>query len=511
MTARPKKSALDKDLAKVDAMSEAARVVSRRLVAPGLALAFMALAGIVAFLGTGATPGTIVIALGAAIAAYMALNIGANDVANNIGPAVGAKVLTMGGALAMAAIFEAAGALIAGGNVVRTISSGIVVPTDIAPSDLIRVMFSALLAAAIWINLATWLGAPISTTHSIVGAVVGAGLIAAGTASLDWWTLATIGLGWLSSPVLGGIIAAAFLALIHAALVYRDDKIAAARLWVPLLIAIMAGTFATFVALQGLENVASFSERGLEIIGLAAFSSTWLVAHLHVRRAAKGLENRNQSLKRLFRLPLIISAALLSFAHGANDVANAVGPLAAIMRASGPDAAGLSQAHPQFVMGIGAFGISVGLLLYGPRLVRMVGQRITRLNPMRAFCIALSTALTVIVASWLGLPVSSTHTAVGAVFGVGFFREWYIANSRQRRRYLQRKRQRRLAERRSQGLDAPDEKEDEQPAQPSPHDVLRRRLVRRAHVIRIMAAWLATVPAAGLLSAAIYLVLAGVA
>jgi inorganic phosphate transporter, PiT family len=151
------------------------------------------------------------------------------------------------------------------------------------------------------------------------------------------------------------------------------------------------------------------------------------------------MENRNQSLRALFKMPLIFSAALLSFAHGANDVANAVGPLAAIVATVQANEVTGAVGIPLWVMAIGAVGISVGLVLFGPKLIRMVGQQITRLNPMRAFCVALAAAITVIIASALGLPISSTHTAVGAVFGVGFFREWYTANSRRRKAYLERK------------------------------------------------------------------------
>ena len=162
-------------------------------------------------------------------------------------------------------------------------------------------------------------------------------------------------------------------------------------------------------------------------IGLVLGVVAWLVTIPLIRRQAEGLENRNKSLKVLFGIPLVISAALLSFAHGANDVANAVGPLAAIVHAAEYGSFSAKVAIPMWVMVIGAFGISFGLFLFGPKLIRMVGSQITKLNPMRAYCVSLSAAITVIIASWLGLPVSSTHIAVGAVFGVGFFREWDAA------------------------------------------------------------------------------------
>ncbi|MEQ1952599.1 inorganic phosphate transporter [Mesorhizobium sp. CN2-181] len=503
--ASPRKTTLDKDLARLGEVEEATNVVARGLIAPGLALLFLALAAFLASVVTGGEPRTVVIIVAAAaVAAYMALNIGANDVANNVGPAVGAKVLTMGGALVMAAVCETAGALIAGSDVVDTISGGLVVPASVDGPALIRVMLAALLSAALWINLATWIGAPVSTTHSIVGAVIGGGMAAAGVASINWPAMGAITLSWIASPILGGIIAATFLAFIESAIIYRDDKIAAARLWVPLLIALMAGSFSTYLALKGLQNVAVFSGWTLAAVGLVGFIFIWALAHLQVRLASKNMENRNQSLKKLFRTPLIISAALLSFAHGANDVANAVGPLAAIVRATATPGDAGAGGTPLWVMVVGALGISVGLLLYGPRLVRMVGAEITRLNPMRAFCVALSTALTVIIASWFGLPVSSTHIAVGSVFGVGFFREWYIANSGQRRRYIERRNAERLAETATTGKPKTD---DNKGASVSRQEIVHRRLVRRAHVTRIVAAWVTTVPVSAMLSAVLFLLL----
>lgn len=515
--AEARKETLDKDLDKLVHVEEAASFVARGLVAPGLGLLFLALTAIVAsFFVIGEPRGVIIIAA-AAIGGYMALNIGANDVANNVAPAVGAKALSLGGALAIAVVFESAGALIAGGDVVGTIAGGIVNPAAIGdPAVFIRLMMAALISSALWINLATWIGAPVSTTHSVVGGVVGAGIAAAGVASVQWPMLGNIVLSWLVSPLLGGIIAAAFLAFIKTAIIYQDDKIAAARRWVPLLIAVMAGAFAAYLATKGLRRVITLSGLHIALLGLASFALTWVVFNITVRRQSETMENRNQSLRKLFYVPLICSAALLSFAHGANDVANAVGPLAAIVHAVEDDEFGLAVSIPFWVMLIGAAGISFGLVLFGPKLIRMVGDQITKLNPMRAFCVALSAALTVIVASWFGLPVSSTHIAVGAVFGVGFFREWYTANSKRRRAYMERKVERLRAERNGGGDAAagPDDQESEatddlEDAGPpvSREEINRRRLVRRAHVTTIVTAWVTTVPAAALLSAGIFLIL----
>ncbi|MBO6901913.1 MAG: inorganic phosphate transporter [Rhizobiaceae bacterium] len=502
-----RKATLDKDLEKLVRIEQATNVVARGLVAPGFGLLFLALTAVVTAFYVSGEPGAVTIVAAAAIGAYMALNIGANDVANNVGPAVGARALTLVGALAIAAIFEAAGALIAGGDVVNTISKGIVDVDAVAnPSSFVRLMLAALLSSAVWINIATWVGAPVSTTHSVVGGVLGAGIAAAGFAAVDWAVMSAIAASWVISPLLGGLIAAAFLAFIKSAIIYQDDKIAAARRWLPPLIAVMAGTFASYLALKGLKKVIHLDAISIIFIGCATALVVWSIASGHVRRVSEGMENRNQSLRRLFRGPLIFSAALLSFAHGANDVANAVGPLAAIVSTVQQGNVATEVGIPLWVMIIGALGISIGLVLFGPRLIRMVGEQITRLNPMRAFCVALSAAITVIIASWLGLPVSSTHVAVGAVFGVGFFREWYTANSKRRRRYLERKAANDRASRKSEDSDDSDETVSDEPL--SGVEVMRRRLVRRAHVTTIVTAWVTTVPASALLSALIFYALA---
>lgn len=509
-----RKTTLDKDLDKLVRVEEATSFLARGLVAPGVALLFMAFVAVAVAIVSAGEVGAVAIVAAAAIGAYMALNIGANDVANNVAPAVGAKALTMGGALVLAAIFETAGALIAGGDVVETISRGIIDPQSVPGSaTFVNAMMAALLASALWINVATAIGAPVSTTHSVVGGVMGAGIAAAGFTAVNWAVMSGIAASWVVSPLMGGAVAAGFLAFIKANVIYQDDKIAAARLWVPLLIAVMAGAFTAYLAMKGLGKVVRLSGGSVAVIGVGAFLIAWGMAHLQVKRESVGMENRNQSLRKLFLLPLIISAALLSFAHGANDVANAVGPLAAIVQAAGGGEVGGRVTIPLWVMLIGAIGISLGLLLFGPRLVRMVGERITRLNPIRAFCVALSAALTVILASWLGMPVSSTHVTVGAVFGVGFFREWYTARSPRRRAYLERKNQRARAARRENGgfldalKDTDEAEEDEAPPPLNREEIARRKLVRRAHFSTIIAAWLVTVPATALLAALIFALL----
>ena len=516
-----RKDTLDKDLDKLVHVEEAATFVARGLVAPGLGLLFIVLVAIVSAVLTGGEPRTLIIVAAAAIGGYLALNIGANDVANNVGPAVGAKALTMAGALMIAGVFESAGALIAGGDVVETIAKDIIAPSAVTDPDIfIRLMLAALLSSALWINLATWVGAPVSTTHAVVGGVVGAGIAAAGFASVNWPEISRIVASWVVSPLLGGVIAAAFLAFIKDRVIYRTDKIAAAGLWVPILIAVMAGAFTAYLATKGLKKVVHLDGWSISAIGMVAFVLGWVISHDRIAKAAHGLENRNQSLRKLFRIPLIISAALLSFAHGANDVANAVGPLAAIVHTAELGDVAAAVTIPIWVMLIGALGISVGLLLFGPRLIRMVGEQITRLNPIRAFCVALSAALTVIIASGLGLPVSSTHIAVGAVFGVGFYREWYTAKSKKRRAYIERKNTARRIERlertggaMAEAVPAPNGDDDFEESVVEPGsgpagngaEAARRKLVRRAHVTTIVAAWVTTVPASAALAAGVFL------
>ncbi len=475
---------LDRDLGRFVKLETAASYVSRPLVAPGIALVFIILAGLGAAMLLGQTSQTLIVVAAAVFGAYMALNIGANDVANNMGPAVGANALSMGGAIAIAAVFESAGALIAGADVVSTVATGIIAPDTLAtPIMFIWAMMAALLASALWVNLATWIGAPVSTTHAVVGGVVGAGIVAAGFGAVNWSQMTAIAASWVISPVLGAIIAAGFLWLIKARIVYRADKIAAARVWVPILVGFMAGTFATYLIMKGLKQLIDVSIEVALICGLAVGVGSWLILIPVIRRQSHGLENRNKSLKVLFSIPLVVSAALLSFAHGANDVANAVGPLAAIVQTSQTGALNDGVVIPLWVMLIGACGISFGLCLFGPKLIRMVGNQITKLNPMRAYCVSLSAAITVILASWLGLPVSSTHIAIGAIFGVGFFREWDT--------------ERRLKKAR-QAL----------PLESIPVEERRRRkLVRRSHALTIAAAWVVTVPAAAILSAILFALL----
>ena len=411
----------------------------------GFALFFMIGVLTFTFLNNGGISNNMFLAVAALIGAYMAMNIGANDVANNVGPAVGSKAMTMTMAIIIAAIFEAAGALIAGGEVVKTIKKGII---DIAafggnPDPFIWAMMAALLAAALWLNFATMMKAPVSTTHSIVGGVMGAGIAAAGFSIVSWATMAKIAASWVISPVLGGLIAAAFLYSIKKSIVFQDDKIAAAKKWVPVFVSLMALAFVTYLTLKGLKKIWPNIIELINILplislevtkkpslftalvfGFIAAFFTYIIVRRNLSKNASSLKNNKKSVNTLFTITLIFAAALLSFAHGANDVANAIGPLAAINDAVINGGVSSNTSIPLWVMGVGALGIALGLGLYGPKLIRTVGSEITELDQIRAFSIAMAASVTVIIASQLGLPVSSTHIAIGGVFGVGFLREY---------------------------------------------------------------------------------------
>ena len=462
----------------------------RGIIVPvGLSILFLAM---VAFYSGSAYTGlgeeTLLIAIAGVIGGYMALNIGANDVANNMGPAVGGKVITVFWAVVIAAICESAGALLAGGDVVKTVSKGIIAPGgEVTVEEFRYLMLSALLAAGLWINLATILSAPVSTTHSIVGGVLGAGIAAAGVGLVNWGTMSAIAASWVISPVFGACVAAALLYFIKVRVLNVDDRLDAARRWVPMLIGLMAAAFAAYMAMKGLKKIWQPSIIEIVIVACIAFAAAYVASRPYIAKKTIGLENRKKDIYSLFDLPLIIGAALLSFAHGANDVANAVGPLAAIVSTVGDTSEIASKvAIPLWVMVVGAFGIALGLGLFGPKLIAVVGEKITRLNSPRAYCVALSAAVTVLIATSLGLPVSSTHIAVGAVFGVGFLREYSENPNRKKLR--------------------PGHKLDATAAEAFASSANRRtrRLVRRKFVLSIAAAWVITVPASALLAATIY-------
>ncbi|PHR62553.1 MAG: anion permease [Robiginitomaculum sp.] len=443
----------------------------------GRFLAFSAIfvvgCGILASLFASSDSSALFVTLAAMAGAYMALNIGANDVANNVSPAYGSGALTLFSAIVIAALFEASGALIAGGSVVSTISKSII---DVSMIEDVRIfvyiMMAALFAGALWLNLATWLGAPVSTTHSIVGAVMGSGIAAVGLEAVQWGVMSKIAASWVISPLLGGVIAALFLGLLERVIFSRNDLMAASRRWVPILLGIMAAAFSMYLAIKGLKKIVHLEMISVLSIGMVGFVVVSLVTRPIIRNTSIRMENHRRGVNALFTIPLIFATALLSFAHGANDVANAIGPLSAVVSALQADVITTKAAIPLWVMSIGAIGIVIGLALFGSKMIKKVGKHLTALDQSRAFCVCLSAAITVIAASALGLPVSSTHIAIGAIFGIGFYRE-FVINRRIRT-------DTKITNRKD------------------------RKLVRRRELLTIASAWLITVPAAALISAVIF-------
>lgn len=500
-----------------------------------LALLFMVVVFLWSYTSHENLPNNSFLIIGAVFGAYMAMNIGANDVANNVGPAVGSKALTLTGAIIVAAIFETLGAFVAGGDVVNTIKGGIIDP-DLIPSPemFIWAMTAALLSAALWLNFATSIGAPVSTTHSIVGGVMGAGIAAAGFSIVSWGTVGKIAMSWVISPVLGGIIAATFLLFIKKQIVFKEDKILASKKFVPLLIAVMTWIFVTYLILKGIKHVIKIEFFTASLIALVIALIAYYMVKPLISKAADKLENTRASVNTLFNIPLVFGAALLSFAHGANDVANAIGPLAAINDAIVNIEVASNVSIPFWVMAVGAMGIVLGLMLYGPKLIKTVGSEITDLDQMRAYSIAIAAAFTVIIASQLGLPVSSTHIAVGGVFGVGFLREYLDSNEQRflqetRKRFKKHKKELASMNDELVKLESIKEKtktnyvrivelyknidDREDIVKQDRKDVKEAKsvkYVKRDAIKKIIAAWLITVPAAAILSAAIFFMIKGI-
>ena len=500
-----------------------------------LALLFILVVFLWSYTSHGDVPNNSFLIIGAVFGAYMAMNIGANDVANNVGPAVGSKAMTLMWAIIIAAIFEAMGALIAGGDVVKTIKKGIIDPAMIAdPQIYIWAMTAALLAAAIWLNFATSVGAPVSTTHSIVGGVMGGGIAAAGFSIVSWETMSKIAASWVISPLLGGLIAAGFLYLIKTKIVFKKDMINSAKTIVPYLVALMSWAFATYLILKGLKKIIKVEFLTAASVGLVIAIIIYVLVKPMIAKAADKLTNDRSSINNLFTIPLIFAAALLSFAHGANDVANAIGPLAAINDAVMNSTVSTQVAIPFWVLAVGAIGIAVGLALFGPKIIRTVGSEITELDQIRAYSIAMAAAITVIIASQLGLPVSSTHIAVGGVFGVGFLREYLDSHETRvlhelRKKFKKHKKELNSMQKELESLEVLELKdkkdyikiaelyksidEKQEIVKLEKKDVKahkQTKYVKRDAVKKIIAAWIITVPAAAILSAGIFFMIKGI-
>ena len=360
---------------------------------------------------------------------YMAWNIGANDVANAMGTSVGSGALTLKGAIVVAAIFEFSGALLVGGSVTETIAKGIVDVDALSgqPFALALGMTCCLLAAALWLHIATYFGWPVSTTHSIVGAVVGMGIVAGGVSAVDWGTMTKIVASWVVSPALGGIIGFTLFTLLRKTVLSSDRPLLRMRRAGPIM------TFPIFVILslalmlKGLKplrlELGAGVSVGLAIAAGAALSalSIPLFRRLTADAPADDVGTSLKRTERVFMALQIMTACLVAFAHGSNDVANAVGPLAAVF-SSVREGIQATVIVPTEVLLIGAVGIVIGLATYGYKVMGTIGEEITELTPSRGFTAEFSAATTIVLASTLGLPVSTTHTLVGSVIGVGFAR-----------------------------------------------------------------------------------------
>ena len=466
--------------------------------------------------------------LAALLGGYMALNIGANDAGNNIGPLVGSQVIGLGSAMVLAALFEAAGAYLAGGEVISTIGQGIIDPSLMSDkAGIVRAMLSALIAGGLWLHLATFTGTPVSTTHSIVGGVVGGTIAMGGFELVDWRTIGAISSSWILSPLLGGSIAALLLYLVKRTITYQRHMTLAASRVLPLLVGLMAWSFTSYLLLKGLK--ASWRvDFGLAIVsGLGIGVGIYLIINPILRQRTALLPNTKSAVNRLFNIPLLIAAGLLSFAHGSNDVANAIAPVIAIQQAliSSP-ASHFTELTPWLLL-IGVVGIPLGLILYGRRLIKTIASGITELDQIRAFCIVTSVSITVLFASLLGLPVSTTHIAVGAIFGIGLLRERLKLNYallQDEIRYLLKDQDTQVIEdfltrfnqsspkdksRMLKELDRSEgAKGDGSRERRHPQKLSRQVLVERSTLIRILGAWFVTLPVTGLLSALAYQLLA---
>ena len=463
--------------------------------------------------------------LAALFGGYMAITIGANDAANNLAAAVGAKAISLGMALVIAAGLEAAGTLIAGDNVMHTLKGELIDPTLIgSQQDFVWVMLSALLAAAIWIHLATVLNSPISTTHAIVGGMVGAATTAGGLGVTHWSMLATIASSWIVTPLLGGLIAATFLYLIKQTLTYQTHMTRAAKRVVPILVAGMGWAFSVYLMHKGLNQIWNIDFISAVMSSLMVALGLYLILHPMVDQAADRLPQSKMAINTLFNIPLIFAAAILSFAHGTNDAANALGPITAIYEITQGFSVNELTPISLWILLLGALGLGLGIVLYGPRLIKVVGYEITELDQIRAYSITMAIAITTILASELSLPVSTTHVMVGAVLGVGFLREHLKKLDVQTREkiahhlsgknpslinrfldefygasFLQKRMMLKQLETHSEMGDLTKEEHKEL------HKLYRKELVKRSAIIRIVTAWALTLPATALLASLIFL------
>ncbi len=372
---------------------------------------------------------TIYIWLAALFGLFMAWGIGANDVANAMATSVGSRVLTVRRALLVAAIFEFSGAVLAGGEVTATVRKGIVDAALFSdqPELLVFGMLAALLAAGAWLLIASHKGWPVSTTHSIVGAIVGFAVVAIGVEAVKWAKIASIAASWVVSPVIAGIIAFALFNSVQWLILSRPDPLMRARRFVPFYIFLAVFMISLVTLLKGLKHVGlhlAVSEWLSISIGLSvliALVGKWFINRIEVDPKSDR-EFHFHTVERVFAVLMVVTACGMAFAHGSNDVANAIGPLAAVISVAQHGVVDQSARLPLWVLMLGAGGIVFGLATLGIKVITTVGSRVTELTPTRGFAAELAAASTIVVASGTGIPISTTHTLVGAVLGVGLAR-----------------------------------------------------------------------------------------
>ena len=369
------------------------------------------------------------IGLAAAFGIFMAWGIGANDVANAMATSVGSKALTIRQAILVAAVFEFLGAVLAGGGVTSTIRKEIVDAELLAdsPELLVYGMLAALLAAGTWLFVASKKGWPVSTTHTIVGAIIGFAAVGIGVEAVQWDQVTTIIASWVVSPLLAGFVAYLIFMSVQYLILQHDDPLAQARRYVPFYMFLAAFLITLVTILKGLKHVGlDFSLQ--ESYGLAAIIGVIIAAVGRVaiqRIKPDPLAEKKQhfhTVERVFAILMVVTACAMAFAHGSNDVANAIGPLAAVVSVAQSGSVSASAALPLWVLVLGGLGIVIGLATYGVNVIATVGKKITQLTPSRGFAAELAAATTIVIASGTGLPVSTTQTLVGAVLGVGLAR-----------------------------------------------------------------------------------------
>jgi len=374
--------------------------------------------------------GTFFLVLAVLFGFYMTWGIGANDVANAMGTSVGSGAITVGQAILIAAVFEFAGAFIAGGHVTATIRKGIIDAGPLAghPELLVYGMLAALLAAAIWLMIASTRGWPVSTTHSIVGAIVGFAVAGIGFDAVQWGKIGQIVASWVVSPVLGGLLAYLLMLSIRRFILNTEHPFESARRWGPFYVFLVGFTIALVTLFKGLKHLNLTLSVGMSfllamVIGAAVALVSWVLIRRVRIDAAADRTFHYASVEKVFAPMMIFTACAMAFAHGSNDVANGIGPMAAVVSIvrSGGEVAQKAEL-PLWILILGGAGIVLGLATLGYRVMRTIGTSITELTPSRGFCATLAAAATVVLASRTGLPVSTTHIAVGAVIGVGLAR-----------------------------------------------------------------------------------------